>query len=80
MRLSVAHWTRTTAWVIISSLMPWEELEATYVPHSDQPLAPLQSLWGWRLALFIKQRLGSVSTQRCAYCFLEAILLGAFRT
>jgi len=46
-------------WVIFSSLMPWEELEATYVPQfsptTGAPAKPVRLAFG---ALFIKQRLG----------------------
>lgn len=31
-------------WVIFSSLMPWEELEETYTPHSTLRLVPLLSV------------------------------------
>ena len=36
-------------WVIFLSLMPWEEREETYAPHSILRLAPLPSRYGWRL-------------------------------
>ncbi len=46
-------------WVIFSSLMPWEELEATYAtqfsPTTGAPAKPVKLAFG---ALFIKQRLG----------------------
>jgi transposase, IS5 family len=46
-------------WVIFSSLMPWEELEATYAPQfsptTGAPAKPVRLAFG---ALFIKQRLG----------------------
>ena len=46
-------------WVLFSSLMPWEELEATYAPQfsptTGAPAKPVRLAFG---ALFIKQRLG----------------------
>jgi len=46
-------------WVLFSSLMPWEELEATYAPQFSRttgaPAKPVRLAFG---ALFIKQRLG----------------------
>ena len=46
-------------WVLFSSLMPWEELEATYAPQfsptTGAPAKPARLAFG---ALFIKQRLG----------------------
>lgn len=46
-------------WVIFSSLMPWEVLEATYSPQfsptTGAPAKPVRLAFG---ALFIKQRLG----------------------
>ena len=46
-------------WVIFSSLLPWEELEATYAPQfsstTGAPAKPVRLAFG---ALFIKQRLG----------------------
>ena len=46
-------------WVRFSSLMPWEELEATYAPQFSRttgaPAKPVRLAFG---ALFIKQRLG----------------------
>lgn len=46
-------------WVLFSSLMPWEELEATYAPQfsptTGAPAKPVGLAFG---ALFIKQRLG----------------------
>jgi hypothetical protein len=33
-------------WVIFSTLMPWEELEEAYAPHSIPQLAPLPSRYG----------------------------------
>ena len=46
-------------WVFFSSLMPWEELEATYAPQfsptTGAPAKPVRLAFG---ALFIKQRLG----------------------
>jgi hypothetical protein len=45
-------------WVILSSLMPWEELEETYAPQfnptTGAPAKPVRLAFG---ALFIKQRL-----------------------
>jgi len=46
-------------WVTFSSLMPWEELEATYAPQfSPTTGAPAKSVRLAFGALFIKQRLG----------------------
>jgi hypothetical protein len=46
-------------WVLFSSLMPWEELEASYAsqfsPTTGAPAKPVRLALG---ALFIKQRLG----------------------
>lgn len=46
-------------WVLFSSLMPWEDLEATYAPQfsptTGAPAKPVRLAFG---ALFIKQRLG----------------------
>ncbi len=46
-------------WVLFSSLMPWEELEAPYAPQfsptTDAPAKSVRLAFG---ALFIKQRLG----------------------
>ncbi|MEB3302430.1 MAG: hypothetical protein VKN56_10735 [Cyanobacteriota bacterium] len=52
-------------WVLFSSLMPWEELEATYAPQfsptKGAPAKPVRLAFG---ALFIKQRLGLTVTVR----------------
>ena len=46
-------------WVVFSSLMPWDELEATYAPQfSPTTGAPAKSVRLAFGALFIKQRLG----------------------
>ena len=46
-------------WLLFSSLMPWEELEATYAPQfSPTTGAPAKSVRMAFGALFIKQRLG----------------------
>ena len=46
-------------WVLFSSLMPWEELEATYAPQFSRTTgAPAKSVRLAFGALFIKQRLG----------------------
>ncbi len=46
-------------WVIFSSLIPWEELDATYAPQfcatTGAPVKPVRLAFG---VLFIKQRLG----------------------
>jgi transposase, IS5 family len=46
-------------WVLLSALMPWEELEETYAPQFSPtvgaPAKPVRLAFG---ALFIKQRLG----------------------
>ena len=46
-------------WVLLSALMPWEELEDTYAPQFSPtvgaPAKPVRLAFG---ALFIKQRLG----------------------
>ena len=46
-------------WLLFSSLMPWEELEATYAPQfrptKGAPAKPVRLAFG---AVFIKQRLG----------------------
>jgi len=45
-------------WVLLSSLIPWEELEDTYAPHfsptTGAPAKPVRLAFG---ALYIKQRL-----------------------
>ena len=47
------------SWVLFSSLMPWEELEATcapqFSPTTGAPAKPVRLAFG---ALFIKKRLG----------------------
>ena len=51
-------------WVLFSSLMPWEELEATYAPQfsptTGAPAKPVRLALG---ALFIKQRLGLIDEE-----------------
>jgi IS5 family transposase len=48
-----------TRWVLLSALMPWEELEETYArqysPIVGAPAKPVRLAFG---ALFIKRRLG----------------------
>jgi hypothetical protein len=39
-------------WVLFHSLIPLEQLQETYAPHSFPRLVPLQSLYGWDLMHF----------------------------
>ena len=59
MCLLAERWTRTTVGSFFASLMPWEELEATYAPQfsptTGDPAKSVRLAFG---ALFIKQRLG----------------------
>lgn len=54
-------------WVLYSSLMPWEELEATYTPQFDPATgAPAKSARVAVGALSFKQRLGSTDEEMVA--------------